>query len=55
MRAKASVEILANLEPLCVAPGHGLAMSGADVTPALDHLAKTFDDLARPKKARRAA
>jgi glyoxylase-like metal-dependent hydrolase (beta-lactamase superfamily II) len=38
--AKASVEILANLKPQCVAPGHGLAMSGADVAPALDDLAK---------------
>jgi glyoxylase-like metal-dependent hydrolase (beta-lactamase superfamily II) len=53
--AKASVEILANLKPQCVAPGHGLAMSGADVEPALDDLAKNFDDVARPKKTRRAA
>jgi len=53
--AQASVEILANLKPQCVAPGHGLAMSGADVEPALDDLAKNFDDVARPKKTRRAA
>lgn len=53
--AKASVEILANLKPLSVAPGHGLAMSGADVASALDDLAKNFDEVARPKSARRAA
>jgi hypothetical protein len=32
-----------------------LAMSGADVAPALDDLAKNFDEVARPKKSRRAA
>jgi glyoxylase-like metal-dependent hydrolase (beta-lactamase superfamily II) len=53
--AKGSVEILANLKPLCVAAGDGLPMSGAEVAPALDELAKNFDELARPKKTRWAA
>jgi hypothetical protein len=49
------VEILANLKPLCVAPGHGSAMRGPDLAPALDELAKNFDVVARPKNAQRAA
>lgn len=53
--AKASVEILANLKPQCVAPGHGSPMRGTDVAPALDELAKNFDVIARPEHARRVA
>jgi glyoxylase-like metal-dependent hydrolase (beta-lactamase superfamily II) len=53
--AKASVEILANLKPLCVAPGHGSPMRGPDLAPALDELANNFDEVARPKNTQRAA
>jgi glyoxylase-like metal-dependent hydrolase (beta-lactamase superfamily II) len=53
--ARASVEILANLKPQCVAPGHGSPMRGAEIAPALDDLAKNFDRIARPPHARRVA
>jgi len=53
--AKASVEILANLKPQCVAPGHGLPVAGAEVATALDDLARNFDVVARPKSASRVA
>lgn len=53
--AKASVEILANLKPQCVAPGHGSPMRGAEVALALDDLANNFDAIARPKSASRVA
>jgi glyoxylase-like metal-dependent hydrolase (beta-lactamase superfamily II) len=53
--AKASVEILANLKPFCVAPGHGSPMRGPDLAPALDELANNFDEVARPKNTQRAA
>lgn len=48
--AKASVEILANLKPQGLAPGHGAPMRGTDVAPALDDLAKNFDAVARPHR-----
>jgi glyoxylase-like metal-dependent hydrolase (beta-lactamase superfamily II) len=53
--AKASVEILANLKPQCVAPGHGSPMRGAEVAPALDDLATNFDTVARPRSPEKAA
>lgn len=53
--AKASVEILANLKPQCVAPGHGPPVAGAEVVTALDDLARNFDVVARPKSASRVA
>ena len=53
--AKASVEILADFKPLCLAPGHGSPMRGPEVAPALDELAKNFDVVARPKNTERAA
>jgi glyoxylase-like metal-dependent hydrolase (beta-lactamase superfamily II) len=53
--AKASVEVLADLRPQSIAPGHGSPMSGADVPIALDNLAKNFDEIARPHKDKRAA
>lgn len=53
--AKASVEILADLKPHVVAPGHGSPMSGADVPDALDNLAKNFDSIARPHHKDRSA
>lgn len=46
--AKASVEVLANLRPRTIAPGHGAPMSGPDVPIALDTLAQNFDVIARP-------
>jgi glyoxylase-like metal-dependent hydrolase (beta-lactamase superfamily II) len=53
--AKASVERLAALEPRTVAAGHGSPMSGPHVAPALDVLARDFDEVARPHGSRRAA
>jgi glyoxylase-like metal-dependent hydrolase (beta-lactamase superfamily II) len=53
--AKASVEVLADLKPHVLAPGHGSPMSGADVPDALESLAKNFDEVARPHKDRHAA
>lgn len=53
--AKASIEILANLKPECIAPGHGSSMRGGDVAPALDDLARNFDAVARPQHGRSAA
>lgn len=50
--AKRSVENLAALRPMTVAPGHGLPMSGADVAPKLEQLAHDFDEIARPKQGR---
>ncbi len=46
--AKRSVEKLAELRPMTIAPGHGEPMSGVDVTEALQKLAVNFDRLARP-------
>lgn len=46
--AKKSVEKLAELRPVTVAPGHGLPMSGADVADALRQLAINFDRITRP-------
>ena len=50
--AKRSVESLAALQPLTVAPGHGLPMAGADVATKLEQLARDFDEVARPKQGR---
>jgi glyoxylase-like metal-dependent hydrolase (beta-lactamase superfamily II) len=53
--AKRSVELLANLRPRVVAPGHGLPMAGVDVADALQTLARDFDQVARPHSEDRAA
>jgi glyoxylase-like metal-dependent hydrolase (beta-lactamase superfamily II) len=53
--AKRSVELLANLRPRVVAPGHGLPMAGVDVGDALQTLARDFDRVARPHSEDRAA
>jgi glyoxylase-like metal-dependent hydrolase (beta-lactamase superfamily II) len=50
--AKRSVEKLAALHPITIVPGHGLPMSGADVPPKLEQLARRFDEVARPKQDR---
>lgn len=48
MAAKASVEKLAALNPLTVAPGHGKPLSGTEVASALQKLATRFDEIAIP-------
>ncbi len=53
--AKASVEKLSALKPNTVAAGHGSPISGPGVTPALDALARNFDEVARPHGKKRAA
>ena len=53
--AKNSVEMLANLKPMTAAAGHGAPMTGVDVPPKLDELARNFDTTARPRTGRRAA
>jgi glyoxylase-like metal-dependent hydrolase (beta-lactamase superfamily II) len=50
--AKRSVEKLAELRPLTVAPGHGRPMAGPDVADGLMELARRFDEVARPKRGR---
>ena len=53
--ARASVEMLAALEPEVLAPGHGRAMAGPAMREALRTLARDFDQVAVPKDARYAA
>jgi glyoxylase-like metal-dependent hydrolase (beta-lactamase superfamily II) len=53
-QAKRSVELLAELQPQTVAPGHGRPMSGADVADSLATLARDFDRIARPHTERAA-
>ncbi len=48
--ARQSVQLLAGLQPLIVAPGHGKPLAGADVPNALKRLAASFDEVAAPKK-----
>jgi glyoxylase-like metal-dependent hydrolase (beta-lactamase superfamily II) len=52
--AKNSVEKLAELRPVTVAPGHGQPLSGADVAEALYQLAINFDRVGRPERSRSA-
>ncbi|MEX0780527.1 MAG: MBL fold metallo-hydrolase [Balneolales bacterium] len=47
-----SVEWLANLKPLIIAPGHGLPMIGADVANALDEFASKFEEITKSEKGR---
>jgi glyoxylase-like metal-dependent hydrolase (beta-lactamase superfamily II) len=47
--AKSSVERLAALEPLVIAPGHGKPVSGLDIAGALKKLAARFDEVAVPE------
>jgi len=53
-KAKASVQKLAALKPLVLAPGHGQPMAGEDVEQRLEKLARDFDRIARPEKYRTA-
>jgi glyoxylase-like metal-dependent hydrolase (beta-lactamase superfamily II) len=50
--ARESVHRLASLEPACIAPGHGPALSGIDTLHALRTLSDRFDELARPDHGR---
>ncbi|HYP15555.1 MAG TPA: MBL fold metallo-hydrolase [Bryobacteraceae bacterium] len=50
--AKLSVQRLAGLQPLVLATGHGLPMTGIEATAALDALAENFDSWARSWKGR---
>ncbi len=50
--ARDSVERLAALDPLVVAAGHGLPMSGPGTSDALRELATRFDEVARPAHGR---
>jgi glyoxylase-like metal-dependent hydrolase (beta-lactamase superfamily II) len=50
--ARASVRLLATLQPTIVAPGHGRPMSGPGTTAALHELANHFDEVARPEHGR---
>lgn len=50
--ARASVRMLAGLEPILVVTGHGRAMEGPDMTAALRVLADNFDEVAVPKDGR---
>jgi hypothetical protein len=46
--ARASVELLASLEPERVITGHGPAMEGSELRQALHRLARDFDRVAVP-------
>ncbi len=50
--ARRSVQQLAELRPLTIAPGHGLPISGDQVAGQLAHLAADFDRLAVPEHGR---
>ena len=50
--ARDSVRKLAALRPKIVVSGHGRAMHGAGLSPALDKLAAEFDEIAVPKHGR---
>ena len=50
--AKGSVELLAQLAPATIAPGHGLPISGADVPAQLQRLSAEFDRVAIPEHGR---
>ena len=54
-QARASVQQLASLDPLIVAPGHGKPMAGAGVPEALRQLASRFDEIAVPENKKPAA
>ena len=50
--ARASVEALNALRPVTIVTGHGRALSGPELAPAIDQLAKRFDSIARPREGR---
>lgn len=47
--ARESVRRLAALQPAAVGTGHGRPLAGAEVSEALDVLARDFDSIARPE------
>jgi glyoxylase-like metal-dependent hydrolase (beta-lactamase superfamily II) len=49
-QARASVRMLADLEPSLLVPGHGRAMTGQWMRLALHRLADAFDRIARPTR-----
>ncbi len=53
--ARKSVELLAGLDPLVVAPGHGQPLAGALVPESLRLLAARFDDVAIPNNRKDSA
>lgn len=53
-QARQSVQRLATLNPSIVAPGHGKALSGANVAEALRTLAANFDAIAVPENQKSA-
>ncbi|MUK89807.1 MBL fold metallo-hydrolase [Ornithinibacillus sp. L9] len=50
--AKKSVEVLADLNPVTVIPGHGQAMTGKALEEGLNELKQTFDQVAVPDYGR---
>ncbi|MBD2769532.1 MBL fold metallo-hydrolase [Hymenobacter sp. BT664] len=50
--ARASVELLARMEPEVAATGHGIPMHGTTLRDQLADLAARFDEVARPRKGR---
>lgn len=54
-QARLSVQKLAELEPLIVAPGHGKPLAGANVPETLNRLAAKFDEVAVPENRKPAA
>lgn len=51
-QARQSVATLASLKPSTIASGHGEPMRGDDLPEQLAHLARDFDQVAKPKKGR---
>ena len=47
--ARESVEFLATLDPVVIAPGHGKPISGANTAKALRELAAKFNEVAVPR------
>jgi glyoxylase-like metal-dependent hydrolase (beta-lactamase superfamily II) len=54
-QARASVQRLAALEPLIVAPGHGQPISGSELPSALHRLVARFEEVAIPDNRKSAA
>jgi glyoxylase-like metal-dependent hydrolase (beta-lactamase superfamily II) len=50
--ARASVQRLAALHPVFIAPGHGQPMAGDDTMRSLVELSERFDEVARPEHGR---
>ena len=48
--ARASVEAIAALRPATIVSGHGAALSGPELAPAIEALARRFDEVAAPRE-----